>query len=261
MLSERETVLLWGSTWWLSGEEEVRFRNPKYAANALAEKFPNEKPSLRIVNQPTSLACVTLPFPNPSRLKLGATFSGEIAFLNDAACAWSWDGPFVRDGRREVTLHYEQQPGELGHLTRELESLGFEIESVWPLAPLLTALPAARRKSPWEFQPTAVLAINGDKVCGVRRISDAGLEHRSWGGPTAFAEAAAWLETFAHRSEERTTLVIEDPDVDPFDAHFQLFDRDDVGRELLTISEFLQEKLVLPRHHPAQLIPPPIFPE
>ena len=261
MCPEREIALLWDSTWWFSSEEEVRFCRLKNAANALAGKFPNEKPSLRIVYQPASLACVTVPFPPSTRLSLGAAFAGEITFLDEPTCAWSWDGPFVRGGLREVTLHYEREPGELGHLTRGLESLGFEIESVWPLAPLLAALPAARRNFPAQFQPTAVVAIKGRKVCAVRKIARVGSEHWSWCGSTAFAEAAAWLESFARRREERTTFVIEDPDVDSFDAHFPLFDQSDVASELLTISEFLEERLVLPRHHPAQLIPPPIFPE
>ncbi|MDP3070036.1 MAG: hypothetical protein Q8N18_07080 [Opitutaceae bacterium] len=261
MLSERETALLWGSTWWFASAEEARFDEPKHAATALAAQFPNAKPALRLIYQPTSLASASVPFPNALELKPGAPIADEFALLNDPACAWSWDGPFVREGGREVTLYYEQQSGELGQLTRSLESLGFEIESVWPLAPMLAALPASRRDSPWQLPPTAVLAIEGNKACGIRQISGRAHDHRSWHGPTALAEAGAWLETFARRREVHVALVIENPDGEPFDAHFPFLGRDDFKMDLLTISELLRERLVLPRHHPAQLVPPPISPE
>jgi len=259
MLSERETALLWGSTWWFASAEETRFDHLKNAANALAERFPHAKPALRLIYQPTSLATASVPFPNAVELKPGAPIMGKFAFLNDPARAWSWDGPFIREDRREVTLYYEQQSGELCQLTRNLESLGFEIESVWPLAPVLAALPASRRGSPWRLQPTTVLAVAGNKACGIRQISGRAHDHRSWHGPTALAEAGAWLETFARRRGERVALVIEDPDGEPFDAHFAFLSRDDFKMDLLTIPELLRERLILPRHHPAQLVPPPIF--
>ncbi len=79
------------------------------------------------------------------------------------------------------------------------------------LTPVLAALPASRRGSPWQLQPTAVLAIEGNKACGIRQISGRAHDHRSWHGPTVLAEAGAWLETFARRREEHVALVIEEP--------------------------------------------------
>jgi hypothetical protein len=248
-----KTVLLWGPMWWVENTAEpLPFAGIAQAADVLAAHFPDPKPRLRLIYQPDSLETIPARCPNARRSTLGAALAGEIPSLADDACAWSHEPILPCGDEWETILHFEHEPGALGTLIVQLEEHGFVIESVWPLGTFLHAVPTE-----WtESGATTILALHEERACAYRHGTDGRRAILFWRGERTVAEVAEWLQgIYAQNADEPVTFLIEDPDAEALDALVPYLDKK--TKTLLPIPAALQDCVLLPRHHPAQLLSPP----
>ena len=254
MITDTQTILLWGQNLWGCPDDPLQFSHPEQAAAALAAEFREGKPPLRLIYQPDTLVTVPVRCENAGRMILGAVWAREFPALADPACAWSYDFVMAQGDYFSTNLYFEREPGALGVLTRQLEAQGFVIESVWPLAAFLHALPVV-----WdESRYSTIFLLQEQHACGCQRnvVGDGRTMH--WSGPHALAESAAWLRTVVARNpKERIALVFEDGAGMALNDLFPFLDIEELNYRLPEIWELLSAPVVLPRHHPAQLIPPP----
>jgi hypothetical protein len=147
-------------------------------------------------------------------------------------------------------LHFEAQPG-LFSLAARLAHLGLAVDSAWPLATFLHALP----KEWSESGAVTVLALQAERAVAYRHPADAGRTVQLWHGDTAVAEVGHWLVgILAQNAEEPVLLLCADDEVAaalgtyaPVDRHPNL--------DRLPLTDALARPFVLPRYHPAQLLP------
>jgi len=147
-------------------------------------------------------------------------------------------------------LHFEAQPG-LFSLAARLAHLGLAVDSAWPLATFLHALPEE-----WsESGAVTVIALQAECAVAYRHPADGGRTVQLWHGDTTVAEVGHRLAgIFAHNAEEPVLLLCADDDVAAaLDAYAPL-DRHP-GLDRLPLTDALARQVVLPRYHPAQLLP------
>ncbi len=247
------TVLLWGPMWWTDeAAEPLPFADIAQAADALAAHFSDHKPRLRLLYQPDTLETVATRCPNTGRAMLGAALVGEFPALAGEECAWSHEPIQPCGDGFDTILHFEREPGALCALTMQLEKLGFVVESVWTLGTFLQGVP----KDLNESRSTTILALHGERACAYRHGTDGRRAILVWRGERTLAEVAEWLnEIYAQNADEPVTFVIEDADAEALDALVPWLEKENKG--LHTIPDAISERFALPRHHPAQLIPPP----
>ena len=251
--SDPRTVLLWGDRWWFAGTgASCEFTNLSHAAEVLAAHYADEpKPvRLRLVYQPDAFESVAVACPHGDRATLAAALAGEFPALANPDHAWGHEPVLPVGTGFSAVLHFEAQPGLFALATR-LAHRGLAVDSAWPLATFLHALP-----DDWsESGAVTVIALQTERAVAYRHPADAGRTVQLWHGDTTVAEVGHWLAgIFAQNAEEPVLLVCADEEVTgSLESHVALDGHPGLERTLLTAA--LARQVVLPRYHPAQLLP------
>lgn len=244
------TVLLWGEAWRLGDRPEpLPFGDLADAAEVLAIHFGESRPRLRLIFQPDDLAGAAVACPQGARTTLAAALGGEHPPLASPDHAWGHEPILALGDGYTTILHYETEP-RLFALVAQLAARGFSVESVWPLGTFLHALPAE-----WsESGAVTIVAIEPARACAYRHAANGRREILTWHGEQTIAEVGQWLGAiFAKEGNEPVLLVAEADDAAALDAGVSLADKP--GAQLVSFREALRRSAVLPRTHPAQLLP------
>jgi len=251
--SDPRTVLLWGDRWWFAGSgASCEFTNLTHAAEVLAAHFAGEpKPvRLRLVYQPDAFESVAVACPNGDRATLAVALAAEFPALANPGHAWSHE-PVMADGHGHSTvLHFETEPGLLT-LALRLAQLGLAVDSAWPFATFLHALPEEWTDS----GAVTVVALQAGRAVAYRHPSDGGRTAQTWHGDSTVAQVGQWLAgIFAEEAEEPVLLVTPDPET-AGGLESYLAPEERPGLEFVRLADALGRRVVLPRYHPAQLLP------
>ncbi|AHF94615.1 hypothetical protein OPIT5_22080 [Opitutaceae bacterium TAV5] len=250
-----QTVLLWGNKWWLENTAApVSFTSLADAVGALASALPpGREKRLRLVYQPDDLVSAPTHCPNGTRNLLAITLGPEHPALVRPGYAWSHE-PIRRDGEGfETILHYETTPA-LFDLVADLEGHGFVVESAWPLGTFLHALPLE-----WPASgAVSVAAVERERVCALRQETDGKRSLHHWHGDNAVDEFGRWLGGIVEQNPGDSVLLVSGK---RNAANIRkLLDRkegrEDAAFECIPLPDALVRAVVLPRKHPAQLLPP-----
>ena len=246
-----KTVLLWADRWWLSdAAEPLPFAGFEEAARVLAAHLERKPSRLRLIYQPDSLATVATPCPKGSRATLIAALAASFPALGTAGHASSHEPILARGDSFSTLLHFERESG-LETLLARLAAQGIAVDSVWPLPTFLHALP-----DEWsESGAMTIVAVCPDRVCGYRHPADGERSAPAWSGENALAEFGAWLGDILAKSPDEPVLLVGDSEAAAaLQPHVELHDHPNVT--WLSLTEALARRVVLPRHHPAQLLAP-----
>ncbi len=251
--SEPLTVLLWGDHWWFAGTgASVEFSDLEQAVEVLVARYADEpKPvRLRLVFQPDALKTVAVACPQGDRATLAAALAEEFPSLRIPGCAWSHEPVVPMGGDFATLLHFETQPGLLGLATR-LAQRGLAVDSAWPLATFLHTLPGEGS----EAGAVTVVALQAQRAVAYRHPADGVRTALLWHGESSVADVGAWLgDVLARHTEEAVLLVCADEET--ASALGALVGVEGYpGVEQVTLHEALAQPVVLPRYHPAQLLP------
>lgn len=250
--SDPRTVLLWGDRWWLPATDEpVPFDRLDQAADALAGHWSAEpKPvRIRLVYQPDAFTSVGVSCPQGNRRVLAAALAAEYPAVDSPDRAWSHEPVLPNEHGGTTVLHFENEPA-LYTLATKLAHLGLTVESAWPLATYLHALPTEWTDS----GGSTVVAVQAGRGVAYRHPAGAGRLIQTWNSGNALAEIGRWLaDILATDPNEPVTVVTADDD-----TRAQLeswLGEDRPGLEWLRLAAALTRPAVLPRYHPAQLLP------
>jgi len=230
------TVLLWGHRWWLPGSAEpLEFDNLTHAA-VLLQVHLGGPVRLRLIYQPESLVSVATACPRGPRPALQQALGDEHPAIMDAALAWGHE-PILSEGDAFGTfLHYEREPG-LFALVERLAARGVVVTSAWPLATFLHALP-----DDWsDSGAVLVLAADDGQALAYHHPERGVRQVRQWQGAAAKEEALAWLAEEKTRADGPSLLL--------------LAGEEQAAEGVLPLAEALVRAVILPRAHPAQLLP------
>ncbi len=240
--SER-TALLWGHHWWLAGRAEpLDFENPTHAAEILSAHLADEPHPvrLRLIFQPATLASATVACPHGNRATLQNALGFEHPAITSPANAWSHEPILVQAAGFGTIVHYEQEPG-LFSLIERLAQHGVIVTAAWPLATFLHALPAE-----WsESGAVLVIATCADHAIAYHHPAGGSRTLHQWHGDAAATEAASWLQKETAKSPGDPALLIST--AEPAESTPAV--------QCLRLTEALASPVVLPRTHPAQLLP------
>jgi hypothetical protein len=251
--SEPRTVVLWGDRWWFAGTgASVKFSDLEQAVEVLVAHYAEEpKPvRLRLIFQPDALETVAVACPQGDRATLAAALAEEFPSLRNSGCAWSHEPVLPMGGDFATLLHFETQPGLLGLATR-LAQRGLAVDSAWPLTTFLHTLP-----SEWsESGAVTVVALQAERAVAYRHPTDGVRTALLWQGESAVADAGEWLgDVLARNAEESVLLVCADEETATALGAFVGVERYP-GVEQVSLNEVIARPVVLPRYHPAQLLP------
>lgn len=244
--SEPRTVLLWSQRLWLPGADTaLAFASDQEAVELLVAHFAESpKPvRLRLVYQPDSLESVTVACPKGDRRTLAQSLAAEFPALAQPDHAWGHEPVLAAGDGFATVLHIEAEP-RLYALARQLAQRGLAVDSAWPLAAYLQALPEE-----WSDSGSiAVIALADGQALAYVHPVQGGREIRQWRGETAVTEATGWIRSTLE--QEQSILLVTDGSPEAFTG---------IGRhpalECRTLFEKLHRAVVMPRYHPAQLLP------
>jgi hypothetical protein len=238
--TSNRTVLLWGHQWWLAGRAEpLEFQTLAHAAEVLAAHA--ERPTrLRLIYQPESLVSVAAACPRGNRGALQDALGLEHPAITDPAHAWSHEPILGAAEGYGTFLHYERTPG-LFKLIEQLARHGITVTTAWPLATFLHALPTEWSDS----GAVCVLAVSGEQAIAYHHPANGVRAILQWQGDSALAEAMAWLSREQAKSPGDPALLVTtaEPAEDFTDV------------PCLALTDALALPVILPRAHPAQLLP------
>lgn len=246
------TVLLWGDRWWLPRQKmPVPFGDPGQAAAMLAAAWPERDRRLRLIYQPEDLVTVTVSCPDTNRATLALALAQEHPAVGHPGLVWSYE-PILPAGETYGTLlHHETRPA-LFALVHGLEERGFAVESVWPMATWLNALPPDLTES----GAITVFALHSDRFC-LYRHSAAGVRsvHSGQGSGAQKALLELLRPVASENPGEFVLCVATDPELmAAVEERVALAGGHAVG--IFTLPEALARSAVLPPGHPAQMLPP-----
>ncbi len=255
--SDPRTVLLWGDRWWVAPTGDIgRFANLAEAVVALAGHFRDEpKPvRLRLVYAPDSFASVVTPCPPGNRATLAAALAADFPAIGRDGVAWSHDPVLTKDGVHSTVLHCEGEPGLFG-LASELARLGLAIESVWPVAAYLPGL-----LHEWtDSGAFTILLADHDRACAHRHGESGERTVEQWHGDKTIAEVEHWLGTLLSADPGEPVLIVS-ADESATEILRSFLGEEHARLEFVSLREVLGRPNLLPRYHPAQLLPkPPTF--
>lgn len=251
--SEPHTVLLWGDRWWFAGTgASCEFSDLAHAVEVLAAHYAiAPKPvRLRLIFQPDALETVAVECPQCDRAMLAAALAEEVPALRNPGCAWSHEPVRPMGDAFATLLHFETQPGLLGLATR-LAQRGLAVDSAWPLATFLHMLPNEGS----EAGAVTVVALRAQQAIAYCSLADGSRTPLLWQGDTVVEDVSEWLgELLALDEEEPVLLVCADKAAATALGAFAGVERYP-GVEQVMLTEALARPVVLPRYHPAQLLP------
>ena len=251
--SEPLTVLLWGDHWWFAGTgASVEFSDLEQAVEVLVARYADApKPvRLRLVFQPDALETVAVACPQGDRATLASALAEEFPALRIPGCMWSHEPVLAMGGDCTTLLHFETQPGLLGLATR-LAQRGLAVDSAWPLATFMQRLPGEES----EAGAVTVVALQAQRAVAYRHPADGVRTALLWHGESSVADVGAWLgDVLARHAEEAVLLVCADEETASALGAFVGVEGYP-GVEQLTLHGALARPVVLPRYHPAQLLP------
>ena len=246
-------MLLWGDHWWFAGTgASVEFSDLEQAVEVLVARYADApKPvRLRLVFQPDALETVSVACPQGDRATLVAALAEEFPSLRIPGCAWSHEPVLAMGGDCTTLLHFETQPGLLGLATR-LAQRGLAVDSAWPLATFMQRLPGEES----EAGAVTVVALQAQRAVAYRHPADGVRTALLWHGESSVADVGAWLgDVLARHAKEAVLLVCADEETASALGAFVGVEGYP-GVEQLTLHEALARPVVLPRYHPAQLLP------
>jgi Tfp pilus assembly protein PilN len=249
--SEPVTVLWWRRRWWLAGEvvsEAIDGIEP--ASDWLVRRFAEEaKPvRVRLVYQPETLESVLVGCPHGARRELAQALAPEFPALASGDRAWGFEPVLTKAEAASTILHFEREPGLIA-LARRLAEHGIAVDSAWPLTTFLQAVPSEWSQS----GALAVLAIDRDEAVAFRHARDGGREVQRW-SDSALKQASSWLAATIGEDLADSVVVVTD-DAATQAALAEVIGVQIPGLEVYTIAQVLRRHVVLPRYHPAQLLP------
>ena len=250
---EPRTVLLWGDRWYFPDREASEpFQHVVHAAEMLADEFAGEpKPvKLRLLYQPDALESVGVACPQGNRRVLTLALAGEYPVLDQPDHAWSHEPILPLHDGYSTVLHFEREPA-LVALSAQLARLGLAVDSAWPLVTFLHALPEEWTDS----GAVTAVAVRAEAAVAYHHPKDGPRSVLAWHGATAVADAGQWVAAALadHPNESIRVVCTDDTAVDTFNACVGHAER--TGLETIRLSEALGRRVVLPRYHPAQLLP------
>lgn len=253
--SDPRTVLLWGERWWLPDRgPSAPIQNVAHAAELLAEFFAEEpKPvRLRLIYQPDTLESVAVACPQGTRPVVAACLAAEYPALAHPDRAWGHEPILPTGDGFSTIIHFETEPQLLDLATR-LARLGLAVDSAWPLATFLHALP-----DEWtDSGAVTVVAAQAGRAVVYHHPADATRAVHSWHGDSALTDAGQWLAAIlAENPGEPVLLVCSDTEVSEALASF-IGEGERPNLESLSLDEAIGRRVTLPRYHPAQLLPRP----
>jgi len=250
--SEPRTILLWGNRWWIPGSDALpEFADDGQAAEQLMAHFADQpKPvRLRLIYQPDTLQSVAVACPNGDRRTVAQALAGEYPALVKPGHAWGHEPVLVAGEGFATILHYEAEP-RLFALATELARHGLALDSAWPLATYLQALP-----NEWSNSGACtVVAISPDRAFAFWQPAEGGRDTPNWQGEETLVSVSRWLAEILERDPtEPILLVCGGVEVEAINP---LLTPDRYpGVETLTLAKALSRAALLPRYHPAQLLP------
>jgi len=249
--SKPVTVLWWRSRWWLAGEVvSAVIEGIEPAADWLVRHFTEEsKPvRVRLVYQPETLASVLVGCPHGARRELAQALAPEFPALASGDRAWGFEPVLTKGETASTILHFEREPGLIALATRLAEH-GIALDSAWPLTTFLQAVPAEWSQS----GALAVIAIGPDEAVAFRHARDGERTVQRWSG-SAHKEASRWLASTIGEDLADSVVVVTDS-AETQAALAEVVGVQIPGLEVYTVSQVLRRHVVLPRYHPAQLLP------
>jgi hypothetical protein len=147
-------------------------------------------------------------------------------------------------------LHFEQEPG-LFPLVSDLRERGYIVESAWPLASYLHGLP-----DEWtDSGAVTVVAVDSNRACAYSHPAHGTRSILTWRDDNVPAQVGAWLRTVLAKNPDEPILVVatNDEALSALSVEASLQDRSAVQQ--MGLADALARRVVLPRHHPAQLLP------
>jgi hypothetical protein len=241
----------WRRRWWLAGDvvsEAIDGIEP--AAKWLVRHFAQEaKPvRVRLVYQPETLESVLVGCPHGARRELAQALAPEFPALASGDRAWGFEPVLTKAEAASTILHFEREPGLIALATRLAEH-GIAVDSAWPLTTFLQAVPAEWSQS----GALAVLAIGPDEAVAFRHTRAGEREVQRWSG-SALKDASSWLASTIGEDLADSVVVVTDS-AETQTALAEVVGVQIPGLEVYTIAQVLRRHVVLPRYHPAQLLP------
>jgi hypothetical protein len=251
--SEPRTVLLWGDRWHFPDREASEpFTHVMHAAELLAAHFAEEpKPlRLRLVFQPESLDSVPVACPHGDRRVLAFALAADHPALAQPDHAWGHEPVLPAAEGFSTILHYEVQPALIA-LATQLARLGLAVDSAWPLATFLHALP-----EDWsDSGGTTVVAVSAKSGVAYHHPTEGVRSVLTWRGESTPAEAGRWLAGILDDRPEEVVLLVCDEEESASALGSCLGEQERPNLEIIRMREALGRRVVLPRYHPAQLLP------
>jgi hypothetical protein len=237
------TVLLWGNNWWLPGKAEpVAFSGMAEAARTLAEEWHGRSRHLRLIFQPDSLSSVPVTCPLGNRGTLRDALCFEHPQIQDEAIAWGFEPVLAAGDGHASILHYEEKAA-LFDLVSALAQQGFRVSSAWPLATYLAALPE-EWSEPGGF---AVAAVSETRSLAYQHPSTGSRAMQTIEGEESAAQVLQTLAEQKRTNAGDSILVV---------AAGALSRAIPEGYEVVSVADVLSADVLMPRSHPAQLLPP-----
>jgi hypothetical protein len=249
--TDPRTVLLWGDRWWFPTGESCEFQTPAHAVEVLAAHYAGEpKPvRLRLIYQPDGFESFAVACPQGDRRILREALADQYPALAADGQAWSHEPVMAVGEGYSTVLHFEGRP-ELFDLAAKLAHRGLAIDSAWPLATFLNGVPDERSES----GAITVAALQENRGVAYRHPADGVRMARVWQGADTLAQAGPWLaEVLRHDSAESVLLICPDEaTVARVGAHLA---GEFPALEIIRLADALGRNVILPRYHPAQLLP------
>ena len=246
------TVLLWGDRWWLPRQKmPVPFAGMDQAAAMLAAAWPERIRRLRLIYQPDDFVTVPATCPNTSRATLALALAEEHPAVGHPGLVWGYE-PILPAGETFNTLlHHETRPA-LFALVQQLEEQGFAVDSVWPLATWLNALPPDLTDS----GAITIFALHSDRFCLYRHSAGGIRSVHAGQGSCSLETLVSLLRPAVAENPDEFILCVpaDDALLTSLEERMALDANHVVG--IFTLAEALAKPAPLPSKHPAQLLPP-----
>lgn len=253
--SDPRTVLLWGDRWHFPDRDASEpFTHVTEAAEMLAAHFADDpKPvRLRLIFQPDSLESVLMPCPQGDRRVMAFALAGECPVLAQPEHAWGHEPVLPTPEGFATILHYEREPA-LITLAAQLARLGLAVDSAWPLTTFLHSLPEEWSDS----GAVTVVAVRAESGVAYHHPKDAARSVAGWRSQAALAEAGKWLAGILAENLGDPVLLVCDNEETVAALDVYTADHERTNLDVVNVREVLGRRVVMPRYHPAQLLPRP----